>query len=405
MASSITVNVSPESERSKIRTLKLRDENFGQQWYEEVLDHWGYDDIKSNPKWRKNWISFDCALYSGEEDRIYLGITSFEADIFTVYDRRLGRFVDLDYRRIANSFDGKFHRSLVKGRDGCLYAAVALLHDVDKYHQAPGSPIVKYDPRSKTLTTLGIPLPHVYIQSLIIDNERDVLYGLCFPPELLMSFNLRTGEAKVLGMIGTGIAGMTQGENIVLDDAGCVWCDWSLTRAWQDSPGVDSIRLCKYDPRKQRIIFFDAGLPFPDGRHGTVKPEAYFNFHDGYIYASGFNGSFYRIEPESGHATYLFTPTPDRPSRLACLVATPDGFAYGVTGRKGQCELMRVDYQRGGFEKLGEVRDADGNALWQCHDITRSTDGCLYLCENDHPERSSYLWEVALNQSLRHCTA
>jgi hypothetical protein len=397
MASGATNHEQVKKKRCNAKALKLRDENFGNQWVEKVLDRWNYDDLKNDPKWRKDWISFDCALYNAEDDRIYLGITSFDADIFKAYDRKLGQFVDLGYRQIADSFDGKFHRSLVKGSDGCLYAAVALLHDVDKYHDAPGSPIVKFDPRSGALTRIGTPLPHVYIQSLIIDRQANMLYGLCFAPEFLVSFNLRSGEAKNLGLIGTGIGGMAQGENIVQDDAGCVWSNWSLTRAWQDSPGVDAVRLCKYDPKQQRIIFFPHGLPFPDGRQGTVKPESYFNFHDGYMYASGFNGSLYRIDPETGRAAYLFTPTPDRPSRLSSLVVAGEGVAYGITGRKGQCELMRVNYRQGTFDRLGEVRDSDGTALWQCHDIVTSDDGRLYLCENDHPHRSSYLWEVTLD--------
>jgi hypothetical protein len=380
----------------KIRALKLHDESFGNQWFDTVLDHWHYDDLSRNPQWRKGWISFDCALYRPEEDRIYLGITSFDADIFKVYDRGREAFLDLGYSSVSNRFDGKFHRSLVQGRDGCIYAAVALLHDVDKYWEAPGSPIIKYDPRSGSITSLGIPFPHVYIQSLILDTHAETLYGICFPPEILVSFNLITGEAQNLGLIGTGIGGMTQGENIVLDDEGCVWCNWSLTRAWQNAPGVDAVRFCKYDPRQRRVIFFDQGLPFPDGHYGTVKTESYFNFHDGYIYASGFNGSLYRVDPQKGTATFLFTPTPDRPSRLAALVKACDGVAYGVTGRDGKCELMRVNYREGTFEKLGDIQDDQGNALWQCHDILRTTDGRLYVCENDNPHRSSYLWEIAL---------
>lgn len=380
-----------------IRSLKLQRESFGTQWEKEVVDHWEYDDFKRNPAWREGWISFDCALYSSDDDRVYLGITSFDSDIFKAYDRRLGRFVDLGYRRIANSFDGKFHRSLVKASDGCLYAAVALLHDVDRFQEAPGSPIVRFDPRSGSLTRLAIPLPHVYIQSLAIDTTREILYGLCFAPEFVVDFNLRTGEARNLGLIGTGIAGMTQSENILVDDEGCVWSNWSLTRAWQETPGVDSVRLCKYDPRADRFIFFDRGLPYPDGRYGTVKPEAFFNLHDGFVYASGFNGSLYRVNPRTGEAQFLFTPTPDRPSRLAALARSTDGFAYGVTGKKGRCEFVRIDYQKGVFEKLGDIRDDEGIALWQCHHIVQATDGTFYVCENDNPARSSYLWEIQLN--------
>lgn len=379
-----------------VRAFRLEDTDFGNQWFEEVEDRWDYDEIAANPAWRKGWISFDSALYEAGEERIYLGITSFAADIFKAFDRATGQFVDLGYARIADPYDAKFHRSLLKGKDGGIYGAIALLHDVDRYWEAPGGAIVRYDPTSGEIAKLGIPIPHVYIQSIALDAERETLYCLCFAPEYLAAFDLRTKESRTLGLIGTGIAGMTQGENIVLDDAGCVWSNWSLTRAWQNSPGEDAWRLCKYNPRQDRIQFFKTGLPHPDGAYGFVKSEGLFNFGDGFVYASGANGSLYRIDPETGRATFLFTPTPERRSRLATMVRAEEGVAYGVTGRDGQCELMRVFYKEGRFEKLGPIREESGNALWQCHNIVRANDGVLYACENDNPYRSSYLWEIAL---------
>ena len=132
----------------KVRALKLEDVSYGNQWFDEVEDHWDYEEFIDRPEWRKGWVSMDCALYNPGDDRVYLGVTSFAAEIFKAYDRGTGHFVDLGYSRIADPFDAKFHRSLVKGTDGCLYAAIALLHDVDHHWDAPGSPIVKYDPRS-----------------------------------------------------------------------------------------------------------------------------------------------------------------------------------------------------------------------------------------------------------------
>jgi streptogramin lyase len=302
--------------------------------------------------------------------------------------------VDLGYGRIADRFDAKFHRSLVKHPDGCLYAAPALLHCSDKYIEAPGAAIVKFDPITGQLEKRGIVLPHVYIQALALDPERELLYCLCFAPEYLASFNLRTGEVRNFGLIGSGCCGLAQGENLVLDNDGGVWCNWSLTRAWQSEAGPDAMRLCRYDPREGRIRFFQKGLPQPDGDYGFAKAEAFFNFGDGWIYASGANGSLYRIDPTSGNATWLFTPTPDRPSRLSSLVKTGDGIAYGITGRYGQCELMRVDYKTGTFAKLGPIVDPEGAAMHQCHDIVAAADGTLYACENDNPCRSSYLWEI-----------
>ncbi|MBI3945698.1 MAG: hypothetical protein HY321_07255 [Armatimonadetes bacterium] len=377
----------------QVQALKLQDVQFGNQWFDEVLDHWGYDQMKADPAWRKGWVSFDSALYRPEDDRVYLGITSFDADIFKAYDRATGRFVDLGYARVADPFDAKFHRSLVRGRDGRLYAAIALLHDVDRYLEAPGGAIVQYDPESGGISKLCVPMPHTYIQSIALDLEREVLYCLGFPPEKLAAFHLRTGEVRELGIIGT-YGEFAQGENIVLDDNGGLWCNWSLTRAWQSAPGVDALRLCRYDPDQGKIKFFPIGLPRPDGAYGTVKAEAFFNFHDGFLYASGANGSLFRIDPETAKAEHLFTPTPDRPSRLSSMVKAEEGFAYGVTGREGRCELMRVDYRKATFEKLGEIRDQDGTVLWQCHDLVLTNDGVLYICENDNPYRSSYLWEV-----------
>lgn len=348
----------------KMRSLKLEDTWFENQWFDEALNCWHYDDFKERPNWRDRWISFDCAVYHPADHRVYLGLTSFASDIFKAYDRENHQFVDLGYRRIADRFDAKFHRSLVRTTDGCIYAAIALLHDLDKFTAAPGGAIVKYDPPSGSLTKLAIPVPHTYIQAIALDEGRSILYCLCFPPEKLASFNLKTGEVRDLGLIGTGLAGMTQSENLVLDGEGCLWSNWSLTRAWQDSPGPNRFRLCKYDPRKEEMLFFQKGLPYPDGRYGTAKAEAFFNFDDGFIYASGFNGSLYRIDPQTADAEFLFTPVPDRPSRLAALVRLEDSAAYGVTGREGKCELMRVDYRRGSFEKLGEIKDEDQQPMW-----------------------------------------
>ena len=37
-----------------------------------------------------------------------------------------------------------------------------------------------------------------------------------------------------------------------------------------------------------------------------------------------------------------------------------------------------------------------GVAMWQCHDVAFAPDGVLFAGENDHPQRSSFLWEIQL---------
>lgn len=375
------------------RALKLRDERFGKQWFDEALDRWEYADFPR--RWREGWISVDCLLHDEDDDRVYMGVTSFDTDIFRAYDRGAGAFVDPGYGRIADRYDAKFHRSLARSaRDGCIYAAVALLHDVDRYWDAPGGAIVRYDPRAGTIEKIAIPLPHVYIQSICLDDERGVIYGITFTPERMFRYDLAAGVSEDLGPIGSGMA-MAQGENIELDDEDCAWSGWGVTRAWQSGPGVDSCRLCKYDPQAGRIRYFDAGLPNPDGSYGYTKVEGLFNLGGGRLYASGGNGSLYRVDTETGMGTYLGTPITGRRSRLAALRLGPDGAAYGVTGRDGQCEVIRFDPRTEQYELLGSVVDGE-DLCWQVHDVAVAVDGTIYAGENDNPYRSGYLWEIRL---------
>jgi sugar lactone lactonase YvrE len=304
-------------------------------------------------------------------------------------------FVDLGYSQIAHPQDAKFHRSLVRWeRDGCLYGAIALLHDIDRYWDAPGGAIVRYDPATGQLEKIGIPLPHIYIQTICLDQARGMLYGASFTPERLFSFDLNTYQAVDLGPLSSGMA-MAQGENVELDDDGCVWCGWTVTRAWQSNSGVDRYRLCKYDPKAGRIHYLDAGLPRSDGAYGYLHVEGLFNLGPGRFYASAGNGSLYRLDPATGQGTYLGTPIADRPSRLTMMRLGPDGAAYGITGRAGQCEVLRLDPATGDYQLLGPVV-AEGEALWQGHDVAVTPDGVLYVGENDVPHRSGYLWEIVL---------
>ena len=379
----------------KVKALKLHDEHFGTQWPDEIEDHWEYDQFKASAAWRKGWISFDSVFYNAPDDRVYLGITSFDSDIFRAYDRKTGQFLDLGYGRIAHPQDAKFHRSLVRWeRDGCLYGAIALLHDIDRYWEAPGGAIVKYDPRTGALEKVGFPLPHIYIQSICLDQAHGVIYGQTFTPERLFSFDLTSRESRDLGPISSGMT-MAQGENVEFDDNGCVWFGWHVTRAWQSDAGVDSHRLAKYDPRTGRIHYFDAGLPQPDGKYGTVKVEGLFNLEAGSLHASGANGSLFRVDPETGQGKYLGTPIPDRPSRLASLRLAPDGKAYGVTGRAGKCEVICFDPRTDTWRLLGPVADGD-EPCWQVHDVSFTPEGIMYAGENDNPRRSGYLWEIQL---------
>ena len=380
--------------KMKIRTFKLKDRHFT-NWHTEVENRWNYDDIRRDPAFLHDWISFDCCLFVPEQNRVYCGLTCLDGDIFWAFDRDSQTFVNCGYKSLNDGFDAKFHRSLVRDdKDGCLYAATALLHDIDRYWDAAGGVIVKYDPAKGRLEKIAVPMPHLYIQMICLDQQSNFIYGVTFTPERMFSYDLRTGASRDLGPISSGFE-FTQGQNIELDDEGCVWSPWSVTRAWQNSPGPDSKRLCKYDPRADKFVFFKTGLPKPGNESEYVKMDGLFNFKTGDLFASGGNGSLYRIDTKTGKAWSLGTPIEARPSRLSSMKLGPDGCAYGVTGMEGKCEVIRFDPKTDAYELLGPMA-TDEDRCWQIHDIAVTPDGTIYACENDNPFRASYLWEITL---------
>ncbi|MFH1616664.1 MAG: hypothetical protein ABIG61_16470 [Planctomycetota bacterium] len=379
----------------KVRSFKLKDRDFGNQWFDKIEDHWDYEDFIEDESWRKQWISFDCLCYVPQVNTVYAGITSFdENNIFWGWDISNEQWVSTGYERIAKPFDAKFHRSLVYHK-GHLWAAVAQLHNIDKYGEAPGSPIIRYNPGNNDIERSPAVLPRHYIQAIALDPEREIIYGITLSPEKLISYDINSGETKDIGPTGSAID-LAQGENIELDDEGNVWGGWTVMRAWQSSAGVDKNRLFRYSPKTGKIEYLKTGLPHPDGSYGYVKYEGLFNLGTGCLYASGGNGSIYRIDTKTGRAEYLFTPIEKRRSRLAAMTLTKDGFAYGVTGRDGKCELLRFDPGTEKYKLLGDIVDEQGTACWQVHHIIALPDGTLYAGENDNPYRSSYLWEIRL---------
>ncbi len=375
----------------KVRAIKLFDTPVN-NWRGRIEDKYEYSDFKNDDDLRVKWISFDSVLCDNE--LVYVGITSFDADIFKAYDPEKDKFIDLGYSRIADSFDAKFHRSLIKSSDGCIYGAVALLHDVDNYWEAPGGAIVRYNHVSKEIKKIGIPIPHVYIQSMVIDEDKRVAYCQTFTPEYLAAFNLDTHETEILGLTGSGF-GMGQGENIVLDDKGRIWGGWSVTRAWQANAGVDQYRLYCYDPAKDKIEFFRHGLPHLDGSPGYAHLDGIIAAPNGKIYCGSGEGGFFRIDPDTSEVTLLGAPVP--PSRIAAFAIGNDGFLYGIGGRYGNASLFRMNLENEEYELIGKLYDPEADASpWSIHDMDITPDGVIYAGENDNPYRSAYLWEIKL---------
>jgi hypothetical protein len=345
----------------------------------------------------RDWISFDCCLIVPGIDKVFCGLMSIGGDVLWEYDWNADKFQSCGLKGVTDSYDAKLHRSIVwSAAESCMYVATALLHDVDRYRQGRGGAIIRYYPASRKAELVSVPLPHNYIQMIALDETRRLIHGVSFTPERLFSYSLDAGRAVEHGPISSGFQ-FTQAQNIVVDDDGCAWSPWSVTRAWSLDPGDDLYRLCKYDPDEDRVVFYQTGLPSQRHDGAFNRVDGFFYFGPGRFYASDVYGSLYRIDPATGKVAFVCSPMGDRPSRLTSMALGSEDFAYGVIGREGACELLRFNTLTGDAELLGPVADGD-DRCWQVHDVAlHSSTNTLYACENDPPSRSGFLWKIALD--------
>lgn len=380
--------------RPRITALKLKDATFKP---EEVRDAaygvWDYDEFlkPAHRDWYENWISFDCLLADEKRGTVWCGIASFTGDIFWALDHSTGRFRSMNYPKVGNRYDAKFHRSLLFDQEGMIWAATAIYHDVNRFHEAPGGAIVRFDPDSEKAEIVARPFPHVYIQSIQLDPKRRVFYGQTYNPEFFFSYEIATGKATNLGPIGGGI-GLGQVEQLSIDRNGTIWGAYAVGRAWAQAQGPTVSRLWRYNPDDRKPVFLKHGLPSLDGQ-GFNKPDGTHTGPDGAVYMGSSDGALYRIDPDSSKVEFIGKPAAGR--RLTGLVTGADGNLYGSCGNGGAASLFKCELPSGKLTNFGAIYDpAIGTQAWQVHNMCVTRDGTLYAAENDVPFRSSYLWKI-----------
>ena len=368
-------------------------------WKSEVEGLWKFEDLRADEGYCNDWISFDCLAWDEKTNRLYIGLTSINNDIFYVYEPSQDRFTSLEFRRIGDKFDAKFHRSLELDEDGMVYAATALLHDVDQQHEAKGGKLLRYDQAKDEYEVLATPVPHHYIQSIKLDKKRRIIYGFTYPGEYLFQYDLKTHACKTLAFIGNGVM-MCQPHGASFDRYGRLWGTWGESRAFEDMLGPAPIRIFCYDPDTDQFTWFQHGFPKVDDAD-PARIDHMMLADDGFIYVGTVAGGFSQLDPETGDVEDLGKPFPN--PRLAGLAQGVDGLIYGAgnesysTSGEGEARLFVFDPKTKNLEDLGPIFDERIRAgAVKVHMLVTTGDGTLYAAENDNIFRSSYLWECRI---------
>ncbi len=387
-----------------IRAYRLRDYRL-EGWKERIAGRWSYRQLAADTAWRDGWISFDAVAWDDNERRVYCGLNSIDGDLLYTFDPATERFECLNSRAWTDPYDVKIHRTMLRNpRDGCYYFATSLLHDVEDQRAALGGKLVRYNPRTRAAAVLGVPMPHLYIQSIAADWDRGILYGFTYPAEAVFKFELATGKTEMLAWIGNAIM-FAQPHNGVVDREGWLWGTYAETRAWDETTGQCPIRLFKYHPDGGRFVWFEHSLSraesggelLAETRHrqdyGFCDSMAY----DGgdYIYAGTVAGVLCRIAIATGAVEKIADVM--KAGRFPAL-AIRDGILYGGGGMNGRTQLARWNTRSGRLDRYDNlVEPESGETPARIHEIAVAADHTLYLGENDNHHRSSYLWSVRLD--------
>ena len=378
-----------------VRAHILKDRKFD-NWVSEVEGRWKFEDLRADSGYCNDWISFDSLAWDITTSKLYVGLSTLSGDIFYVFDPAQDKFVSLGYQRFGDKFDAKFHRSLEMDEDGTIYAATALLHDMDQQREAAGGKLLRYDPTCAQYSLLAIPVPHQYIQSILLDRRRRSIYGFTYPAEYLFRYDLASGDCRILAYIGNGVI-MCQPHCGVLDAKGRLWGTWGENRAFEDVLGPVPIRIFCYDPEADRFTWYQHGFPKVDSTD-PARIDHMLLAKDSMIYAGTVAGGFSRLDPETGKVEALSKPFSG--PRLAGLVQASDGLIYGAgnagygpSGR-GEARLFAFDPKSNHCQDLGPILDRrlDASAV-RIHMLVDAGNGTLFAGENDNVLRSSYLWE------------
>ncbi len=335
------------------------------------------------PSGEERNISITTVMYCPSEAKVFLGITDQNNDLLYSFDPETMEFGSCGFRRIADRFDVKIHRSLVQDRDGSILGATAGLHGLQDRDKAEGGKIFRYSPTDGSIELLARPVKNDYIQSIVLDPQRRTIYGFTYPMAHFFRYDLETGDAKSFYINSFP-------HLPALDEEGRLWGTWESDN-----------RLFRYDPDKDEILWSNVRLPRIRVSHRAAteddgQVDCMLNGRDGYIYIGSVSGGLFRLEPNRVEVDYLGKPCPGL--RMACLIIGDDGLLYGVAGMKQETRLFSYDRSSGTFRILGTVHDTQRNAHpYISHHICKKDGKTFFTCETDNPERSGYLWELRID--------
>ena len=202
--------------------------------------------------------------YNPVHNTVYIGVTNhkdnialYEYDVSKNKMHKQGFIKDLALLR-PFQWQGKIHSKIIAGPDGSVYFSTDGGESREEYlmnhpHGYSGGFFMKWDPKFKRLSNLGVGLPYESIKDIDIDPHTGILYGVTYPQAHLLVYDTEKNEVKDMGRLASSHVPRT----LFTDQWGnCYYVDWRQ-------------RLVKYEKKTGRLVFAEQSLPAFEGTPGS----------------------------------------------------------------------------------------------------------------------------------------
>lgn len=350
------------------------------------------------------WVSFDTVAYDpsmGPDGSVWCGLNVLDPERFGLlyrFDIAKSRFFRADLGPVLDRFDLKIHKGLHVSK-GRLIFATASFFDAPEQEASEGGKLIVYDPIGERVLQAdvavgrrsGFPVSGQYIQSSVFDAKTDTIYGGTYPIEVFFSYDVKTRTTQYLAHLqGTQIG---QPHNFVVDDEGMVWGTYGIRNGWSYLANQFPIRPFVYAPQPGTIEWLES-VCLPRSSDGDDAGNDAIAALGDWIYFADKASNLSRVHRQRKTVEYLGRTSMH--GRLAGLISA-GGDLWGVTGDRGEISLVRV--HDGAIETKGPLVAEDGTRPERLHDLTLVSPGRFFAGENDNHHRSSYLWEIVVDEA------
>lgn len=353
-------------------------------------------------------------LYAASNGDVYSClITEGESSHFYVYDKTQDKnFLLYDMAEFMNErgkgirVSGKLHNKPVEDEEGNIYivpmnnGSGPLTYD---YTSWKGGAWLKYDPKTKQLSNLGLVDQGVGCYPITIDKKRNYLFGISFTG-YFYRFDIKNRVSKNLGRVSN----WDTCRDIFCDDDGNVYMSFPTAR------------VAKYDAKKEKVYDTSLRTPYDPSIFPTeLRNPMIDRTNDwravawnkeekvAYGVTCGSGSILFRFDPHDGpegkitplgricDSRFLEGDQKNIPySTLAFAVDGKNGEVYFAPSSRGfnvqkyaetygsesDHHLILYDIKKGTREDLGTMKTADGRRVFGCEGASVGPDGTVYLC-------------------------